>query len=148
MKAVITWFSVVVFLFNLALGAGAGYAALRLWSSRHHPLIWRLGIYLNAFIVDALISIVLLFVARGVRFTTTFAAVMFTGTFISNMARIPLIVYLIKGPRPVPAKVPVSGDLPTDFWLDSIRNIVREEIEEYERRREGQGTTTTTGATG
>jgi hypothetical protein len=140
MKAVITWFSVVVFLFNLALGAGAGYAALRLWSSRHHPLIWRLGIYLNAFIVDALISIVM--------FTTTFAAVMFTGTFISNMARIPLIVYLIKGPRPVPAKVPVSGDLPTDFWLDSIRNIVREEIEEYERRREGQGATTTTGAAG
>lgn len=89
---------VVVYILHLVLGAGAGYSALRLWPSRHHPLVWRVIVYMHGFVVEAITSLVLLFVARGTFFTRTFAAVLFTGMFLGDIVRAFLIVYLMKGP--------------------------------------------------
>lgn len=122
---------VAIWVIHLALGFGAGYAALRLWYSRHHPLIRWLGLYINAFIIDVCSAIVLIFVARGVQLTWKFSAVMFISTLISDILRAPLIFYLIKGQAPLPpaAGKAASGELPPQFWLEAFRTIVREEIE-------------------
>lgn len=143
-----TYAFIIIWLFHFTLGIGAGYATLRLWSSRHHPLIWRLGIYLNAFIVDVVATVVLLFIARGVKMTWKFSTVLFVSAFISDIIRLPLIFYLIKGPAPVPSKTDHSGALPPQFWLDAFRRIVREEIENDRRQREGSTPATTGEPTG
>lgn len=121
---------VLVYIMHLGLGAGAGYAALRLWSSRHHPLVWRVIVYIHGFIIEAITSLVLLFVARGTYFTRAFAAVLFIGMFLGDIVRIFLIAYLIKGPRqgdllPQPK---TSGAMDPDFWRQEFRAIVREEV--------------------
>lgn len=139
MRTFINLLFVIVYIIHLTLGIGAGYAALRLWYSRHHPLIKWVGLYINAFIVDVLSAIVLLFMAKGVVFTWKFATVMFVSTFVCDMIRAPLILYLIRGPSVTPPTLPVtpssSGDMPPQFWieesrktLDEIRKVVREEI--------------------
>lgn len=122
-------FFAIIWVVHLALGFGAGYAALRLWYFRHHPLIKWVGIYVTAFIVDVASAIVLLFVAKGVRLTWTFSAVMFISTLISNFFRAPLIFYLIRGPEPLslPAETPDSGNKPQEL-LEAFRQIVREEV--------------------
>jgi hypothetical protein len=130
-KSIATWIFVVIWFGHVALGAGAGYAALRLWYSRHHPLIGRLGLYINAFIIDVLSAIVLLFVARGVTLTWKFATVMFVSTLLSDVIRAPLILYLIRGPAHtaiLPSAQPTSGALPPEEWMERIRKIVREEV--------------------
>lgn len=127
----------IIWVIHLALGFGAGYAALRLWYSRHYPLIKWMGLYINAFIVDVLSAIVLLFVARGVILTWKFTTVMFVSTFISDLIRAPLIFYLIKGQAPLPP-TPTGKTIeePPPRLLDEFRQIMREEIEANERRRE------------
>lgn len=126
-------FFIVIWLIHVGLGAGAGYAALRLWFLRHHPLMKWVGVYIIAFIVDALSAIVLLFVAKGVKFTWKFSTVMFISTLISNVMRAPLIFYLIRGPEPLGSsaagEVEKSGEQPPQFSMDEFRQIVREEIE-------------------
>lgn len=133
-------FFATVWVVHLALGFGAGYAALRLWYFRHHPLIKWVGIYITAFIVDVVSAIVLLFVAKGVRLTWTFSAVMFISTLISNFFRAPLIFYLIRGPEalPLPAETQNSGEKPPEFWLEAFRQIVREEVARERQRKAGQ----------
>ena len=130
-KRIATFMFAFVWLLRLALGAGAGYAALRLWDYRSHPLIGRLGLYINAFVLEALTAIVLLFVARGVKFTWTFTIVMFVGALLGDMVRAPLIMYLIRGPEEevLPASTPASGAMPPDFWRKEFREAVREELE-------------------
>lgn len=138
MRTFITLFFVVIWFIHLILGVGAGYATLRLWRSRHHPLMKWVGLYMNAFIIDVLSAVVLLFMAKGVVFTWKFTTVMFVSTLLADVVRAPLILYLILGPGDVPA-LPAgpsnSGQLPPQFWidesrkaLDEIRTIVREEI--------------------
>lgn len=87
---------------------------------------------MNAFIIDVLSAVVLLFVARGVKLTWKFAAVMFVSTFLSDIVRAPLILYLIKGPTkaslPLSHPPEQSGALPPEEWMQRIRQIVREEI--------------------
>lgn len=121
---------VVVWLGHVWLGVIAVVAASRLWGSRHHPLLKWLWLYLNAFIIDVLSAIVMLFVARGVKFTWTFTAVMFISTVLSDIARAPLLFSLIRGRAAAPAlKEPESsGELPPQFWLDAFRKIVKEEV--------------------
>lgn len=77
---------------------------------------------MNAFIVDVLSAIVLLFVAKGVVFTWKFATVMFVSTFICDLIRAPLILYLIRGPSQLQPTGPVVNQ------LDEIRKIIKEEI--------------------
>lgn len=123
MRTFVTLFFVIIWFIHLVLGVGAGWATLRLWHSRHHPLMRWVGLYMNAFIVDVLGAVVLLFVAKGVVFTWKFTAVMFISTFLSDIARAPLIIYLIRGPSE-PLLPPGQVVSP----LDEIRRVVREEI--------------------
>ena len=123
-------FFVLVWISQVALGIGAGWAAVRLWYFRHHPLIRWVGVYMSAFIVDVISAIVLLFVARGVVLTWKFSAVMFVSALVCNILRAPLIFYLIRGPEALPLpESERSGEKPPEFWLNSFRQIVREEDE-------------------
>lgn len=132
MRTFVTLLFVIIWFIHLILGVGAGYAALRLWYGRRHPLIKWVALYINAFIIDVLSAIVLLFVAKGVVFTWKFATVMFVSTFICDVIRAPLILYLIRGPSPLPPTGPVVNQ------LDEIRKIIKEEI------AAGSGKTTVT----
>lgn len=122
---------VLVYLLHLALGAGAGYASLRLWPSRHHPWVWRVIVYIHGFIIEAITSIVLLLVSRGTYFTPVFAAVLFTGMFLGDVVRTFLIAYVIKGPRQTDllSRPETSGSKDPDYWLKEVRMIVREELD-------------------
>lgn len=122
---------IVVYLLHLALGAGAGYAALRLWPARRHPLVWRVIVYMHGFIIETIASIALLFVARGTYFTQAFAAVLFTGMFLGDIVRAFLIAYLIKGPADgdVLTQSVTAGDQDPEFWRRELRLIVREELD-------------------
>lgn len=128
MRTVIVYAAAIIWLYHLVVGAGAGWAAIRLWSTRHHSLGWRLGLFLTGYVVEVLSAVALLFVARGVRFTLTFTAVLFGLTAVADTLRVLLIIHLIKGPAPLPSKDPESGALPPQFWLDAFRTIVREEL--------------------
>lgn len=141
MRTFVTLLFVIIWFIHLILGVGAGYAALRLWYGRHHPLIKWVGLYMNAFIIDVLSAVVLLFMAKGVVFTWKFATVMFVATFLSDIVRAPLILYLIRGPSdlpPLPVDPANSGQMPPQFWMDAFRKIVKEEI------AAASGTTTVT----
>lgn len=133
MRTFVTLFFVIIWFIHLILGVGAGYATLRLWRSRHHPLMKWVGLYMNAFIIDVLSAIVLLFVAKGVVFTWKFTTVMFVSTFLSDVIRAPLILYLIRGPSEL--QLPAE---PAVNQMDQIRLIIREEI------ASASGTTTVT----
>lgn len=121
MKAIITWASVVIWLFHLVVGAGAGYAAIRLWGSRRQPLIRRMGLFLAGYVVEVISAVVLLFVAKGVVFTLKFSAVMFGLMLIADALRVFLILYIIKGPQAVPQGATSAAN--------EIREIVKTEIE-------------------
>lgn len=126
-----TWTFVVIWLVRFVLGIGAGYAALRLWDFRHHPVIGRVGLYINGFIIEAATAVVLLFVAQGVKLTWKFSLVMFIGAFLGDMVRAPLIIYLIKGPRSLPTPIlepKASDEMPLN-WVNTFRDIVKEEVE-------------------
>lgn len=121
---------ILSWLIHVGLGAGAGYAALRLWYFRHHPLIKWMGVYILAFIIDAISAIVLLFVAKGVKFTWQFSMVLFISALLSNVFRAPLIFYLIRGPQLLPSTEPEQSpaqETPPTYLLSEIRKIVRDE---------------------
>lgn len=126
---------VVIWFIHVALGIGAGWAAVRLWYFRHHPLIKWVGVYITAFIVDVLAAVVLLFMTKGVTLTWKFSTVLFVSTLICNVFRAPLIIYLIRGPSTLalPTEEEKSGEMPPDFWLDAFRQIVREEVRRARR---------------
>lgn len=128
LKIVAAYFFVVVWFIHVGLGAGAGFAALRLWYFRHHPLMKWVGIYVLAFIVDALSAIALLFVMKGVKLTWAFSTVMFVSTFISNIFRAPLIFYLIRGPQELPLHVEkeTSGELPPEHWEQYFEKMIEQ----------------------
>lgn len=123
---------ILIWLGHMALGIVAAVAGMRLWPSRHVPLLGKLWLYINAFLIDVVSGIVLLFVARGVRFTWTFTAVMFTSTLLSDIVRSPLLLSLVRGQSAAPetsTRVETSGQLPPQFWLDAFRQIVKEEVQ-------------------
>lgn len=131
---------IISWLVHVGLGAGAGYAALRLWYFRHHPLIKWMGVYILAFIIDAISAIVLLFVAKGVKFTWQFSMVMFISALLSNLFRAPLIFYLIRGPQLLPSAEPEESaqDTPPRYLLSEIRKIVRDENSRSRRARRAE----------
>ena len=127
MKAVITWASIVIWMFHVVIGAGAGYATIRLWEFRTQPLIMRLGLFLTGYVVETLSAVVLLFLARGVRFTLKFTAVMFGLMLVSDLLRVWLILYLIKGPDAIQVEE-TSGSKEPDYWRREFREAIREEL--------------------
>lgn len=141
---IIIWFT------HLGLGVVAVMAGVRVWRSRHIPFFNYLWFYLNAFVIDVLSAIVLLFMVKGVVLTWKFSAVMFISTLLMDVVRVPLLFSIIRGPTedavPVESKeTETSGNMPLDFWLNEsqkmlevIRQIIREEI------AAASGTTTVT----
>lgn len=106
--------TMVIFYFvHLAIGAGTGFAILRLWYYRDNPLIRRMAIFMHAAPVTALTSIVLLFMARGVTLTWKFSITLFAGTLLADFIRLPFIVYVLKGDDPHAASVPAVVTKPS-----------------------------------
>lgn len=129
-KTVALFTFVIIWFGHVALGVIAVVAATRLWSSRRFPLLKWLWLYLHAFLVDVISAVVLLFVARGVKFTWKFTAVMFASTLLSDIVRAPLLFSLIRGKAaaPIPDKSESSRATPPPFLLEEIRAIVKDEI--------------------
>lgn len=111
MKPLAVWTFVVVWFTHLALGAGAGFAVLRLWEDRKNPFILRVAIYMHAAVVGALMAIVLVFMAKGIKLTWKFSITWFAGTLLMDALRVPLILYIVKGNRRI-KKVESGGGLP------------------------------------
>jgi len=98
---------IVVWFFHLTVGGMAGVAAwLRVWTRRYDDegkkdrLAYALTYSLSALPLDSLMAIVLVFMARGVKFTWKFTIVLFAFTLVEDLIRLPLIVLLIK-PRKI-----------------------------------------------
>lgn len=128
MKQFALWTFVVIWFLHLALGAGSGYAILRLWPNRKNALIWRLAIYMHATVIGALTSIALVFLSRGVKLTWKFTFAWFLGTLLMDLARVPLILFLVKGRGPADANggeqiQPSSGALPPEYWEEQFKAI-------------------------
>lgn len=88
---------IAVWFFQLVVGAGAGFAAMKIWRARDDKFAFRLLLALHAPIINALMAIVLIFMARGVKLTWKFTAVWFAGSLLADLAVLPLILLLIKG---------------------------------------------------
>lgn len=97
MKQIVIWTSVVYWFVHLGIGTGLGYAILRLWPNRRNPFVLRVGIYMHAAVVDVLLSIVLVFMAKGVQLTYKFWITWLIGSLLQDIVRVPLIVYIIRG---------------------------------------------------
>lgn len=97
---------VILFFIHLLIGAGAGFAILRLWYYRENPLIRRMAVFMHATPIGALTSIVLLFMAKGVHLTWKFSITLFAGTLLMDLVRIPFILYVCKGDDPHASTVP------------------------------------------
>lgn len=97
MRQIVLWASVVYWFIHLGIGTGVGYSILRLWPNRHNPFVWRVAIYMHAAIIDVLQSIVLVFMARGVKLTYKFWLTWLVGSILMDVVRIPLIVYIVRG---------------------------------------------------
>lgn len=97
---------VILYLIHLLIGAGAGFAILRLWYYRDNPLVKRMAIYMHAAPIGALTSIVLLFMAKGVTLTWKFSITLFAGTLLADIVRLSFVVYVLKGDNPHTSTVP------------------------------------------
>ena len=91
-----------VWVFQILVGGGAGYAAFRMWSDRDNPFVKVTLIYLHTIMLVALAVLILPFVSIGVRFTHLFTYVLAGFMIAWNVTALPLILYSIRGPRPHP----------------------------------------------
>lgn len=92
---------VLVWLFQLATGCGAGYAAYRLWPDRSYPLAKYAMIHMHTTMLIALAAVALVLVSKGVRFTRPFTYTLFGFMALWNLASLPLILFVIRGPRAI-----------------------------------------------
>ncbi len=88
----------LIWIFHILVGGGAGYAIVSLYNYRRNPFILRLAIYLNAAVIDFLTAILLLFFVKGVKIGWTFITIFFITMFLEDCTRLPLILYIFKGP--------------------------------------------------
>lgn len=79
------------------VGAGAAFAAMRIWPERKDKFSFRLILSLHAPMITALMAIVLIFMARNIRLTWKFTITWFVGTLLADLAVLPLTLLLIKG---------------------------------------------------
>jgi len=131
-RRVIIWSAVVIWFLHVFLGAGAGFAAWRLWPDRDNPFIRRLIVSLHGLMLSALWAIVLLFLSRGVRFTWKFSIAFFGGTALIDGIWLPLVLYIIRGPQrgDKAETASRSGELPPDYWRKEFREAVRSEVKD------------------
>lgn len=90
---------ILVWLLQLATGCGAGYAAYRLWPDRSNFFARNAMIHLHATMLITLAAVALLLVSRGVKFTRPFTYVLFGFMAAWNLVSLPLILFVIRGPR-------------------------------------------------
>lgn len=88
---------IFVWFFTMVIGAGAGFAAMKIWPARKDKFAFRLLLALYAPMFYALNAIVLIFMARGVKLTWKFTTTWFIATLLADLAMLPLILLLIKG---------------------------------------------------
>lgn len=130
-RRVVIWSCVIVWFLHVFIGAGAGFAAWRLWPDRENAFIRRVVIALHAQMVATISAIVLLFMSSGVVFTRKFAVTLFLSTLIMDAAVLPLILYIVRGPQRDKTEIPNrSGEMPPEFWKKEFRNAVRSEIKD------------------
>lgn len=98
-KTIFIYLFVVIWLGHLITGAGAGFAAYRIWPERKLKFVLFTMIHLHAAMLDSISAIVLLFVSKGVVFTWRFSIVLFGFAFIRDIVRLPLIMYVLRGPK-------------------------------------------------
>lgn len=128
-RRVAVWSFVVIWFLHLSIGFGAAFAAWRMWPDRDNPFIQRMIVFLHALMFSALWAIVLLFLSKGVRLTWKFSIALFGGTLLMDGIMLPLILYVIRGPRREKTDVPNrSGDKPTDYWQKEFRQAIDDRI--------------------
>lgn len=125
-----TWF------FHILLSAGAGYAMLRLWHHRKHPLMGRMGLYMTGFVVEGALDTVLLFISATCR-PAAYILIWAIGTWARDLPRMPLVLYIITGPGPgeFPIEARTSGEQEPEFWLTSFNRIVRRHTKQKRYRQ-------------
>lgn len=129
-KRVGAYIFVILWFCHLAVGAGAGYAAYRLWPERDNPFIAMTMIALHAPMLNALAAIALLFVVRGVKFTWKFSIMLFGFMFLWDVVTTPLVFFILRGPRRGTSETrrdASSGELPANYWMaqfDDLRNRI------------------------
>jgi hypothetical protein len=96
-KYALTLVFVVIWFFYLIAGAGAGFACWRIWPDRTDKFTRRLIIFLHGLMIDALLAIVLVFLARGVKFTWKFTIAIFVAALIKSVVSLPLLLLLMRG---------------------------------------------------
>lgn len=99
MKQFGLWTFVVIWFLHLAIGCGSGICIFILWQHRHHPLMRKIAIYMVAAPIGSLMSIVLVFMGRGVTMTWKFSITLFLGTIIADIHRLPFIIYVLQGAK-------------------------------------------------
>lgn len=90
---------VLAWLFQLATGCGAGYAAFRLWRDRDNQFAKVTMISLHSSMLLSLAVVTLLLISKGVRFTPLFSYTLATFMTLWNLAELPLILFVIRGPK-------------------------------------------------
>lgn len=99
MSKVVVWIFVAIWFFQLAVGAGAGYASYRLWSERKNEFVKVVMIHLHTSMLTALAAIVLLFLSKGVVFTWKFSSGLFAFMLLWSLTPLPLILFVLRGPK-------------------------------------------------
>jgi hypothetical protein len=89
----------LVWVFQLLVGGGGGYASYRMWNDRDNPFVKLTIIYLHTIMLVALAVLVLPFVSKGVRFTPLFTYVLSVFMIAWNFTALPLILYAVRGPK-------------------------------------------------
>lgn len=125
-RRVATWTFVVIWFVHLIIGAGAGYAAWRLWPDRANTFVRLTMVHLHAAIVDAVGGVVLIFLAANVRFTWKFSLAFFAFAFMRDIVRMPLILYVIRGPKRGKSDTPDRSD--AELWQAAFRQAIRDEV--------------------
>ena len=89
-------------------------------------------IHLHAAMLDSLSAIVLVFLAKGVHLTWKFSTVWFALTAIRDMVRLPLIFYVMRGPKATEglAKAKRSGEMAPEYWQNEFRQAIRSEVKD------------------
>jgi hypothetical protein len=90
---------VIIWLLQLAVGCGAGYAAYRLWQDRANQFVRRAMYHLHATMIIALATVVLPFMSKDVRLTWRFTYTLFIFMGLWNLVSLPLILFVIRGPK-------------------------------------------------
>ena len=132
MKTFALWFFVVIWFYHLVVGAGAGFAAWRLWPERKIRFVKYTMIHLHAAILDSLSAIVLLFLAKGVHLTWKFSAALFAFTVMRDCVRLPLIFYVMRGPKATEGLTDAkrSGEMAPEYWQNEFRQAIRSEVKD------------------